>query len=249
MTAEQAARLDAGSDEMRALANALREHCVLLFRNAHGLTPEDIRNLYWRLHEARFPSVPIELPPSRPVATAGSNLRGSCFPGHPETNGSTYSNTPNLVLTPITHPTCATTPWFQTLTHTAFRPVLGFAKVVTDWHGLTGSLKPTAWWERGSGQYHHDGYTQTHTRTHAHTHGGSKAVVNTIMMGTHRHTYKHPTTYALTRTHTHICAHAHTHTRAQGFFSECTPAPRPRGHVMRGGACAHHWNDECHTPL
>ena len=35
--------------------------------------------------------------------------------------------------------------------------VLGYAADVADWHGLSGWLEPTAWWERASGQFHHDG--------------------------------------------------------------------------------------------
>ncbi len=35
--------------------------------------------------------------------------------------------------------------------------VLGYAAEVADWHGLSGSLEPTAWWEKQHGQFHHDG--------------------------------------------------------------------------------------------
>jgi len=35
--------------------------------------------------------------------------------------------------------------------------VLGYAEAVEDWHGLSGHLEPTAWWEKRSGQFHHDG--------------------------------------------------------------------------------------------
>lgn len=35
--------------------------------------------------------------------------------------------------------------------------VLGHAETVADWHGLSGWLTPTAWWEEARGQWHHDG--------------------------------------------------------------------------------------------
>ena len=35
--------------------------------------------------------------------------------------------------------------------------VLGFAEAVEGWHGLSGRLEPSAWWERKAGQFHHDG--------------------------------------------------------------------------------------------
>lgn len=35
--------------------------------------------------------------------------------------------------------------------------VLGFAEGVSDWHGVSGDLRPGAWWERASCQFHHDG--------------------------------------------------------------------------------------------
>ena len=35
--------------------------------------------------------------------------------------------------------------------------VLGCAKQVRDWHGLSGWLVPTPWWEKTSCQFHHDG--------------------------------------------------------------------------------------------
>ena len=35
--------------------------------------------------------------------------------------------------------------------------VLGYAEHIDSWHGLSGPLKPTAWWVRSAGQFHHDG--------------------------------------------------------------------------------------------
>ena len=122
---EKAARLEHGSAELRVLAAALEEHSMILFhkeRFSPAVTPEQLRALYTKLHKARFPQVPIKLPPSRPNGTDPKrNLRGECFPGFPETN------------------------------------VLGCAESITNWHGLTGHLEPTAWWEKQHGQFHHDG--------------------------------------------------------------------------------------------
>ena len=55
------------------------------------------------------------------AAVTDVNLRGACFPGHPETN------------------------------------VLGCIEGLADWHGLSGHLRPTPWWEKTSWQFHHDG--------------------------------------------------------------------------------------------
>ena len=35
--------------------------------------------------------------------------------------------------------------------------VLGCIEGLRDWHGLSGYLRPTAWWEKERTQFHHDG--------------------------------------------------------------------------------------------
>lgn len=124
----------APQDVIDTIASALREHLVVLLRQAAANTPcnaapspTQLRQLYTRVHNA----MGLECTLPEKAAPAGAdvgghapsevNLRGACFPGFPETN------------------------------------VLGFAHGIEDWHGLHGFVEPAAWWERSAGQYHHDG--------------------------------------------------------------------------------------------
>lgn len=127
VSAAQIAALDDRSPILQSLAVALEEHALIWLRAVEGesssLSPRQLRELYHKLHCARFkqhspPILPTEQQRKPP---ADGNLRGLSFAGYPETN------------------------------------VLGYAESVVDWHGLSGRLEPTAWWERASGQWHHDG--------------------------------------------------------------------------------------------
>jgi hypothetical protein len=123
----QVSELDPAHPTLRTIAHALEQHALVRLRAAPtaptALTPRQLRQLYARIHTARFPYLPCEPPPRAGPANSDhtdGNLRGRCFAGFPETN------------------------------------VLGHASEVVDWHGLSGWLTPTAWWERASGQFHHE---------------------------------------------------------------------------------------------
>ena len=123
------------------LATALKEYGLVLMQNdGVALSPGQLRTLYTRIHEARFPAIVLQDDDDEQKTTdvekakddkeketmtqvtqdEEENIRGRTFPGFSETS------------------------------------ILGFASHV-ELHGLRGKLHPRSWWERNAGEWHHDG--------------------------------------------------------------------------------------------
>ena len=130
------------------LGEALREHSLLRLRRVNAteppLTPQQLRNVYVKVHRACHPSVPLILPkPRANVATAASPMAAMAAVGsdqrvHASAHHSGADPRARRNLRNLRGETFSDFPETN---------VLGFAEEVT-WHGLRGRLEPTAWWEK-----------------------------------------------------------------------------------------------------
>ena len=130
------------------LGEALREHSLLRLRRVNAteppLTPQQLRNVYVKVHRACHPSVPLILPkPRANVATAASPMAAMAAVGsdqrvHASAHHSGADPRARRNLRNLRGETFSDFPETN---------VLGFAEDVT-WHGLRGRLEPTAWWEK-----------------------------------------------------------------------------------------------------
>ena len=121
------------------LSTALREHGLLYLRASssesvsHSLSPQQIRGLYERLHKARFPDLELRKVPWR--ETMAKLEDKNCTITNEEVNlrGKCFPGFPESA-------------------------VLGYTPDgIEDYHGLTGKITPRSWWEKISGEFHHDG--------------------------------------------------------------------------------------------
>ena len=130
------------------LGEALREHSLLRLRRVNAteppLTPQQLRNVYVKVHRACHPSVPLILPkPRANVATAASPMAAMAAVGsdqrvHASAHHSGADPRARRNLRNLRGETFSDFPETN---------VLGFAEDVT-WHGLRGRLEPTAWGEK-----------------------------------------------------------------------------------------------------
>ena len=130
------------------LGEALREHSLLRLRRVNAteppLTPQQLRNVYVKVHRACHPSVPLILPkPRANVATAASPMAAMAAVGsdqrvHASAHHSGADPRARRNLRNLRGETFSDFPETN---------VLGFAEEVT-WHGLRGRLEPTAGWEK-----------------------------------------------------------------------------------------------------
>ena len=130
------------------LGEALREHSLLRLRRVNAteppLTPQQLRNVYVKVHRACHPSVPLILPkPRANVATAASPMAAMAAEGSDQrVHASAHHSGADPRARRNLHNLRGET--FSDFPETN---VLGFAEDVT-WHGLRGRLEPTAWWEK-----------------------------------------------------------------------------------------------------
>lgn len=127
LSAAEISELDIDAPELRILAAALEEHSLLWMHSEKS-------PLSPAQHRALYLKLHAVRFPRVPVAPP---------PSRPPPQPVASSGGPNLRGHAF--------PGF------AESNVLGYAEVVTNWHGLSGYLEPTAWWEKESGQFHHDG--------------------------------------------------------------------------------------------
>ena len=129
---------------LKTLGGALREHSLLWLHadgaagTAHSLTPSQLRRIYLLLHEAAYPGT--ELVPCEE--------KGAAKQAPPPPGGAERRNLRGIVFPDH-----------------AESAVLGFAESVDDYHGLYGTLHPRSWWERASGELHHDGAFSARSRS------------------------------------------------------------------------------------
>ena len=89
LSAAAISALSADSPVVRQLADALEQHLLVLLHGdsqSPSLSPAQLRQLYGSIHEARFPGVRVDRPTERRPTACSANLRGRCFPHHPETS-------------------------------------------------------------------------------------------------------------------------------------------------------------------
>ena len=133
------------SNVLKMLSDALRSHSLLWFHadseaagTAHSLTPFQIRRINLLLHKAAYPRIELLTGDD----TGDGQVDEAAGDAMAATTGAAPGEPPNL------RGHC-----FPGFPESA---VLGFAEIA-DYHGLSGSLSPRSWWERVSGELHHDG--------------------------------------------------------------------------------------------
>ena len=130
------------------LGEALREHSLLRLRRVDAteppLTPQQLRDVYTKVHRACHPSVPLVLPKPRANATTATSPMASMAAMAAEgSDQRVHASAHHSGSDPRARRNLRG----ETFSDFPETNVLGFAEDVT-WHGLRGRLEPTAWWEK-----------------------------------------------------------------------------------------------------
>ena len=130
------------------LGEALREHSLLRLRRVDAteppLTPQQLRDVYTKVHRACHPSVPLVLPKPRANATTATSPMASMAAMAAEgSDQRVHASAHHSGSDPRARRNLRG----ETFSDFPETNVLGFAEDVS-WHGLRGRLEPTAWWEK-----------------------------------------------------------------------------------------------------